>query len=122
MKYLLDLLDLLGFVGLPLGFALALALMIAALSWTVEAVLRRRIGICLGYVAMFAVAVLIAGFAQSEIMECGLFGGRGCSELSLPNCDCEFSPLLQLQIIFLTFVTMPLLLVSQMKLKKWSPV
>jgi hypothetical protein len=110
--------ELLIFVGMPLGFVLALAPIIAALSWPVEAVLRRRIGVYFGYVVMFAVAYLIARFAQSEIMECG-FGGN-CSELSSPNCDCGFSLLFKLLIIFLAFVTMPLLLVSQMKLKKWS--
>jgi hypothetical protein len=104
---------------MSLGFALVLALIVAGISWTVEAALRRRIGVYLGYVVMFAVAFLMARFAQSEIIECGLFGGK-CSELSSPNCDCEFSPLFQLLIVFLTFVTMPLLLVSQMKLKKWS--
>jgi len=116
----MDSVELLIFVGMPLGFALALALIGAALSSIVEAVLRRRIGVYLGYVMMAAIAFLIARFAQSELMECGLFGRRGCSELSAPNCDCEFSLLFQLLIVFVTSVTMPLLLVSQIKLKKWS--
>ena len=120
MKFIADLLDPLGFVVLLLGFALALALIVAPVPWTVEAVLGRRIGVYLGYVVMFAAALLIVGFTHSEIMECGLFGRSGCSALSSPNCDCEFSVPLQLLTIFFTFVTMPLLFVSQKRLKKWS--
>ncbi len=122
MKFVVDLLEPLAFVGLLLGFALALTLVVAALSWTVEAVLRHRIGFYLGYVVMVVLAFIIVGFAQSEIMECGLFkeSPGGC-ELSSPNCyDCEFSLVFQLLSISFMFVTIPLLIVSQIKLKKWS--
>jgi hypothetical protein len=118
--------DILGWAILVMPLALALALVVIVLSWAVEAVLRRQIGLCLGYAMMATVAfltVLTVPFAQFEITDCGLFGmwpGGGCREFASPNCDCEFSPLFQLLGIFFAFVTMPLLIVSQMKLKKWS--
>jgi hypothetical protein len=114
MKYLFNLLEMLTFVGLLLGLALALALIIAALSWAIEAVLRHRIGFYLGYGVMFVVAFIILIQASFEIKDCGLF------KFGYVEGICELSPLLQLLSAGFILITMPLVLVSQMKLKKWS--
>jgi hypothetical protein len=107
------LIELIGFVVLLLGFALTLALIIAALSWAVEAVVRHRIGFYFGFVVMFVVAFFILESARFEIMNCGLFK-------YYVEGVCESSALFQLLSLSFMFVSIPLLLFSQIKLKKWS--
>jgi hypothetical protein len=98
-----------------LGFALLPTVVVAGICWLVEAVLGRRIGVGLGYVTIFAVLLMVARIAYVEIAECtSLFGATDM----WPRC--EWSPLVRIFTIFVAIVSMPLLIVSEIKLSKWS--
>jgi hypothetical protein len=101
--------------GVPFALSVAVALVLATLCWLLEWQIGHRIGIYAGYASMLAVALKISHLTYLEITECsGVFGWP----VLFPQC--EWSIVSKLLAAFLTIVAMPLLIFSEIKLRRWS--
>jgi NhaP-type Na+/H+ and K+/H+ antiporter len=94
--------------------SVVVALVLGALCWLVELLVGRRIGSYAGYVAMFAVALVILRFAYIDFIECsGVFGPSLC-ELH------GWHIMIRSFYASLALITIPLLILSEIKLRRWS--
>jgi hypothetical protein len=101
--------------GMPFALSVAVALVLGALCWLGELPVRRRIGVYAGYTAMLVVAAYTGRVIYGDVTECsGIFGWP----VLFPQC--EWSIVSRLLAVFLIVVTMPLLLLSEIKLGRWS--
>src|SRR5882757_7422255 len=91
--------------------AVGLAAALSLLSWAIEILLRRRIGVYLAYGLILIITALTAWTCYRAY--------SGCSrEMTLANC--EWNPLIYLFSLNLMLLTIPLLSFSTIRLKKWS--
>jgi hypothetical protein len=101
--------------GVPLALSVAVALVLCVLCWVLEWLVGRSIGVYAGYAAMLAVSAKILHLVYLQIIECsGIFGWP------VPLAPCEWSILSKMLAVFLTIVAMPLLIFSEIKLRRWS--
>ena len=101
--------------GVPLALSVAVALVLSSLCWVLEWQVGRRIGVFAGYAALLAVSLKILHLTYVEVVDCsGIFGWP----VLFPQC--EWSVVSKLLAAFLTIVAMPLLLLSEIKLRRWS--
>jgi H+/Cl- antiporter ClcA len=102
---------LLTYAGIALGFALLLS----ASLWTVEIVFGRRIGVYLSYATILIVASFAAWVAYDFL--------RPCESVEVtPRHSCEWSVLYFLLLGSLVLLTIPSLVLSTIRLRKWSHV
>jgi ABC-type branched-subunit amino acid transport system permease subunit len=87
------------------------AALLAMMSWTVELLLRRSIGVYLSYASIAIVACLAAYLAYADRTR--------CTAGFLPQ-DCEWGGPMTALLAFVTALTIPALLLSTVVLKKWS--
>jgi hypothetical protein len=97
-------------IGEALTFSTFAVLVLGGLSWLAERLARRRIGFYAGFVGILAVAYLSLRFAYWDVRE---------SLASLPDwhgwrTDTRIFYVSQL------FITIPLLVLSEIKLLRWS--
>ena len=101
--------------GMPLALAVAVALAAGSLCWLLELLARRSVGVYLGYAAISIVIFYTARIIYGEIMECSGAFGR---PVLFPQC--EWSIVSRLLAVFLMMITTPLLILSEIKLRRWS--
>jgi len=101
--------------GVPFALSVAVALLLCTFCWLLEWQIGRRTGVYAGYAAMLAVALEISYLSYLEITQCsGAFGWR----VLFPQC--EWSIVSKMLAGFLTIVAMPSLILSEIKLRRWS--
>jgi hypothetical protein len=101
--------------GIPSAMSVAAALLLSALCWLVEMLVRRRIGVYAGYAAIWAAILLTFRLLYGNVADCsGVFGWP----FLFPQC--EWSSVTWSLAVFLTIITVPLLVVSEVKLSRWS--
>jgi hypothetical protein len=101
--------------GMPLALAVAVALVLGSLCWLLELFARRGVGVYLGYAATFVVTLCTARIIYGEVTECSGAFGR---PVLFPQC--EWSIVSRVLAVFLTVITTPLLVLSEIKLRRWS--
>ena len=90
--------------------SIAIALILGALCWLIELVARHRIGFYAGFLAIFAVVYVIQHFAYFDFIESyvGLGDPHGWRIMN------------RFFYLSLAFITIPLLILSEIKLRRWS--
>jgi hypothetical protein len=92
--------------------AVIAASVLSAVCWLTEMTLGRQIGVYAGYVAAPVVVLMIAREIHASL-ECYGVSGSWCNPHDWLAYDRALAAAL-------TFVTMPLLIVSETKLRRWS--
>lgn len=99
--------------GMPFALAAAVAFVLGAACWLLELLAGRGIGVYLGYAAILAVILYTGRIIYGDVMECSGAFGR---QIFL----CEWSIVSRVLAFFLTVVTVPTLVLSEIKLRRWS--
>lgn len=88
--------------------SIVIALILGALCWIIELAVRRKIGFYAGFLAIFAVIYVIQHFAYLDFIEAHLGDPHGWRVAD--------------RIFYgaLTVITIPLLILSEIKLRRWS--
>jgi hypothetical protein len=101
--------------GIPFVSSIAVALVFCAWCWLLEWLLGRRIGVYAGYAGILMVCVVILHLIYFHIAECsGIFGWP------VLLAPCESSTVTKSLAAFLTIAAMPLLILSEIRLRRWS--
>ena len=98
--------------GEAIMLAVFAASVLSALCWLIEMTVGRQIGVYAGYAAALVVVLMIAREIYASL-ECYGTSGSWCNPHDWLAYD-------RAAATALTFVTMPLLIVSEMKLRGWS--
>jgi ABC-type branched-subunit amino acid transport system permease subunit len=94
-------------------YAVAAAVAVSLISWAVEFLLRRHVGVYLAWGLILATTTFTALTCYNAYTRCR-------NEITLSNC--EWNPLIYLMALNLMLLTIPLLVFSTIKLKKWSDI
>jgi hypothetical protein len=103
-------------IGEALTESVVVALVLGALCWLVEFVARHKIGFYAGYVAVFLVAIVVLRFAYIDLKDCS-------SAFGSPSPWCDIHGWYTKDRLFyfsLMLITIPLLIFSEIKLRRWS--
>ncbi len=98
--------------GEVLTLAVIAASVLSALCWLIEMAVGRQIGVYAGYAAALVIVVMIAREIHASL-ECYVASGSWCNPHDWLAYDRALAAAL-------TLVTMPLLIVSETKLRRWS--
>src|SRR6266481_1638134 len=98
--------------GEALALAVIAASVLSALCWLIEMTVGRQIGVYAGYAAALAVVLMIVRSIYASL-ECYGASGSWCNPHDWLAYDRALAAAL-------TLVSMPLLIVTEMKLRRWS--
>jgi hypothetical protein len=101
--------------GMPFTLAIFTAVTLCSVCWLLESVIGRGIGLYAGHLAIVLVLFCIARIVYADITQCSGAFGR---EILLAHC--EWSPVLRVLVAFLIIVTVPILALSEIMLRRWS--
>lgn len=101
--------------GMPFALAISAAIVLGSVCWLLELVLGRGFGVYAGYAAILLVVFYIARIVYPDVMECSGAFGR---EVRLSPC--EWAIVSRVLAVFLAVATVPMLVLSEIKLRRWS--